>query len=491
MASGLASSAAMATRLAPAPGALPVLLAVALAARLITFGNPIVFVDEEFYLAAARAVCHGALPYVDVWDRKPVGLFLLYLPAGCAPLPLGVWVYQAMAVAAVVATALLIVRLATRAGWAAGAVPAAALYIMWLNFADGQGGQAPVFYNPMVAGAALLTVGAAARPIGARRWAGVAAMLLVGCAMQVKYAAVFEGVWFGVWLLWVERRAAGWPAALTHGGVLVAAALLPTAAAAAVYARLGQLPAFLYANFVSILQRSPDPMAEQLNNLTTAAGILVPLLGIAAGGLIGRGDTPSPERRFLRGWAIAAIGGFAVFGSWFNHYTLPVLVPLAVCAAGSVARQGWSWRATAIVLGLVFVAGQGVLLSERHIRGTPSQFTAIARAGGKGPGALYVYSGSSLYYAFSDRPVLTRYLFPSHLQTARENGAVGVSQRDETLRILGRRPAIVMVQSLDGGERPDLHGGVVGWLGGNGYRITAQLPLGNKHIDVWRDPYQR
>ena len=460
------------------------LVAVAVAARLMTFGNPIVFVDEEFYLTAARAVCNGAVPYVDIWDRKPVGLFLLYLPAGCAGVLAGVWIYQAMALGAVIGTALLIVRLASRAGWAAGAVPAAALYILWLNFADGQGGQAPVFYNPLVAGAALLTLGAARAGPGWRRAAGLGAMLLVGIAMQIKYAAVFEGVWFGLWLLWVERRAAGWSAALLHGVALVAAALLPTVAAAGVYAAIGQLPAFVYANFVSILQRSADPLPERLANLETSAAILLPLLGFAAGGLLGRDG--SPERRFLRGWAVAAIGGFVAFGSWFNHYTLPVIVPLAVCAGGSIARQGWSRRATAWALGIVFVAGQGVLLSERHIRGSPAQFRRIVAAIGTGPGTLYVYSGSSLYYGVSERPVATRYLFPSHLQTARENGAVGVSQRAETLRILRQRPAVVVVQSLDGGERTDLHAGVVGWLDAHGYRVAAQLPLGNKHVDVYR-----
>lgn len=465
------------------------LLAVAIAARAITFGNPIVFVDEEFYLAAAHAVCRGALPYVDVWDRKPVGLFLLYLPAGCAPLPLGVWIYQAMALAAVTGTALLIARAADRAGWQAGAAPAAALYILWLNFADGQGGQAPVFYNPLVAGAALLTVGATDRDARARRLAGVAAMLLVGLAMQIKYSAVFEGIWFGLWLVWTERRAAGWSAALLQAAALVAAAVLPTVLAAATYVAMGQLPAFLYANFVSILQRSSDPPADQLDNIQTAAIILVPLLVIAAGGLLGRRERGStPERRFLRGWAVAAIGGFAVFGSWFNHYTLPVLVPLSVCVAGSIVLGGWRRRGLAILLGIAFVGGQAVLVSQRGVRGTPAEFDAIVRAVGRGPGALYVYSGSSLYYSFSGRPLPTRFLFPSHLQTARENGAVGVSQAGETARILRQHPAVVVVQSLDGGERPDLHGAVVGWLDRHRYRLTAQRPLGNKHVDVYRAP---
>lgn len=461
-----------------------ILLAAAVAARLVTFGNPLVHVDEEFYLAAARAMCGGALPYLDIWDRKPIGLFLLYLPAGCASPSLGVWIYQAMALGAVTWTAWTLTRIAEHAGWRAGGVPAAILYILWLDFADGQGGQAPVFYNALVAAAALLVV---ALPARGRRGAALAAMLLVGVAMQIKYSAVFEGVWFGLWLFWRERRAAGWTPALALATALVATALLPTVTAAASYAAIGELPAFFYANFVSILQRNADPWPEQLGNLETAAAILLPMLGMAAAGLAGRGGG-SPERRFVRGWTLAAIGGFVVFGSWFNHYALPVLVPLAICVAGSITAQRWSRRTTAIVLALVFVAGQGVLLSQRWVRGTPAQFDRIVAAIGRSPGSLYVYSGSSLYYSFSGRPVPTRYLFPSHLQTARENGAVGVSQRGETARILARRPAVVVVQSLDGGERPDLHAAVVGWLAAHGYRLPARVALGNKHVDVYHAP---
>src|SRR4051812_19762892 len=157
-------------------------------ARCLTFGNPLVHIDENFYFAAAQQMLHGALPYIDVWDRKPVGLFLLYVPAAAMGVPLGIWAYQLMALASVVLTALLIARIADRAGWQRGALPAALLYIFMLNLAGGQGGQSPIFYNlPMVAAAALILprvdeILADRRRIGR----GVLAMALVGIAMQIK-----------------------------------------------------------------------------------------------------------------------------------------------------------------------------------------------------------------------------------------------------------------------------------------------------------------
>jgi hypothetical protein len=56
-------------------------------------------------------------------------------------------------------------------------------------------GQSPVFYNPLVALAALLLLRAWQRADTANLLReGSAIMLLIGFALQIKYAAVFEGL---------------------------------------------------------------------------------------------------------------------------------------------------------------------------------------------------------------------------------------------------------------------------------------------------------
>ena len=55
------------------------LLCLAVAARWQTFGNPVLGYDEQFYLLVGDRMLHGALPYVDIFDRKPIGLFLMML----------------------------------------------------------------------------------------------------------------------------------------------------------------------------------------------------------------------------------------------------------------------------------------------------------------------------------------------------------------------------------------------------------------------------
>lgn len=464
-----------------------VLALVALVARAVTFGNPVLHVDEQFYYAVADAMRHGALPFVDVWDRKPVGLFLVYLPAALFGPVLGIWAYQALALICVVITAELIARLAERGGWARGALVAAILYILWLNVADGQGGQSPVFYNPLVAGAVLLVVprpGEAYRP----RAVGFAAMLLIGLSLQIKYSTVFEGMWIGLFLLWREWRGGrALVSLLGYGVALILAALLPTLAVAGVYQALGQEQAFLYANFISVLQRRPDSWQESGGNFILLAVSVAPLMAAAwAGRRIGAEDEAgTPTRLFLRGWLIAAIIGVLLFGSWFNHYALPLLVPGCVCAAAWFGNRARSLRLGWVLAAIVGLVGEGIVIDDINKRGTGAELRDIAATIGSGPGCLYVFSGDTALYPATGRCTETPYLFPSHLDREREQGAIGVDQASEVRRIFAARPAVVVLRPPYKGERSEMRAMAVRLLAAGGYRLKAERPLGAQRIQIF------
>ena len=465
---------------------LAILFAVALIARARTFGNPIVHVDEEFYLLMARAMWRGALPYVDIWDRKPIGLFLVYLPAAPWSPQTGVYVYQALALAAVVGTAALVVRLARIAGRHRGALVAGALYILWLDLADGQGGQSPIFYNLLMAAAAALV--ARARP-NRRRRSGVMAMAIIGVALQVKYSVLFEGIWIGLWLMAADYRAnRRIGAAIGYGALLGTVALVPTALAAGFYAAIGQSSAFFYANFVSIFQRPPDPLAIRWRNAWQAAAGVGPIVTIAAAGIRIGGADPRQRsvRLFLAGWLAVAVLGFVVFGGWYNHYTLPIILPASIGAAAFLGDHRRGRRLAVPLCIVVFVVGQLALASERRHRGTPAQFAAVVRAIGPGPGSLYVDIGDPALYTFTGRHAASRYLFPSHLQIAREAGAIGVDQAAEVDRIFAQRPEVVVLQGPDTEETPARTAQVRALVARGGYAAPVRLPLGRLWADVYR-----
>lgn len=463
-----------------------ILLLVALAARATTFGNPILHVDEEFYFTAARMMTEGGVPFVDVWDRKPIGLFLLYAPAASLGFPAGIWTYQLLALLCLLATAMLTARLADRAGWRQGALAAGIAVILWPNLLDGQGGQAPIFYNLLMIAAASIIAPRAVEPPPARRFAGgLAAMALVGITLQIKYSAVFEGLFFGLWLLWREwRLGARLPRLALIAVPLAGIALVPTLIAWGVYAAMGQGDTWLYANFWSILDRQADPWPSLLGNLAILVLILSPLVAMALRSRRSSSDqaTERAVADFLFAWAIVSLLGVLIFGSWFNHYGLPLIPPLAACAAGVLGAHR---RFALVVLALVFVGGQVTLLVKRSERGTPAQIAAIARTIGPGAGCLHVYSGTTMLYAMTGRCAVARWIFPSHLTRDREAGAVGADAPAELARILAQRPEWVVMRGPYRGEIPAMRARMLAGLKRD-YAQVGNMPLGNDRYALWR-----
>lgn len=470
------------------------LLLAAIAVRALTFGNPIVHVDEEFYFVTAQSMLHGGIPYVDVWDRKPIGLFLLYIPAAVFGVPGGIWLYQAMALASVVATALLLAHLADKAGWRRGALAIALLYIFMLGFGDGQGGQAPVFYNLLVAGAVALIVPREADLAEDRHRIrrGMSAMLLIGAAIQIKYSVLFEGMFLGLWLLWREYKlGVSWDHVVRRGLAYAGMAAIPTLIAGAAYYGLGHFNDWMYANFGSILDRLSDPGAVLLKAFAKVALILGPLLivcGLSSRLRIER-ESERPVRILLFGWLIASVIGLLAFGSWFNHYALPVMAPATLCCAGFLGetRLGRNWFKPAMLL-MAASGGTYTAYSAMWHRGNGAQLEELTELIGKGPGCMYVYSGNVMLYGATGRCALTPWIFPSHLSRERENGAVGVDQGAEIRRIFAKRPEIVVMRPEYGGERAAMRALVKAELAAGGYALRGRAPLGDLIIDVYALP---
>ena len=128
----------------------------ALALRWNALGDPNYQIDETFYLLVGDAMHHGALPYVDIWDRKPPGLFAIYWLAAAAPDP--VLGYQLLALLSATLTAWLVRAIAAGLAGPRAGLLAALAYLAMLQPLLGGGGQSPVFYNLPIAAAAALAM---------------------------------------------------------------------------------------------------------------------------------------------------------------------------------------------------------------------------------------------------------------------------------------------------------------------------------------------
>jgi 4-amino-4-deoxy-L-arabinose transferase-like glycosyltransferase len=475
------------------------LFAITFAIRSRYFGNPFIDVDEQFYLLVGDRMLHGAVPYLDIWDRKPVGLFVLYAAIRALG-GAGILQYQLVASAFAGATAVMIAIIARRISSPRAALIAGLAYIPALAMSGGAGGQTPVFYNLPMAVAAWLLIDMAMRaPDPAEvRWRGAGVMLLVGIAMQIKYSALFEGLYFGLALLALSWRAAPRrPAILLDGALWIALALLPTAIAFVYYAHIGEAQAFIYANFTSITQRGADPVRSTLADLRRVMVRLTPfLIAIILGEWLLRDHgTPWTRRRggreghlFAIGWLVAAFLGFAAFGSFYGHYALPLLVPLSILSAPTytIVHRAAGRVMGALVLLVMFIAYpiNAARLEKRH--GDAAYAREIsgviaAHLHGRCP---YIFYGEPILYQLTNACLPSRWAFPFHLNLTREAGALGVDPIAEATRIMDGRPPVVVDRLNDDADVNDAVQHLVRTRLARDYRLVYVHPNRARDPDI-------
>lgn len=414
---------------------------VALLLRAPQFGNPLFDVDEQYYLVVGDRILHGALPYVDVWDRKPIGLFLIFAAIRALGGD-GVLAYQLVATLFAAATATVIAAIARRVASPLAAAGGGLAYLVWLNLMGGGAGQSPVFYNLLTAFAALATLRAIGRPGGWRREA-MLAMLAMGLAIQVKPTVVLEGCLFGCALLARARQDERRPAALMGEALwLAGVALAPTVAVLLAYGALGHGEAIWFATFVSVFHRTA-PSVDPVTRLAGAALVLAPLATTALAGVVA-GWTRRAPMWFIAAWIGVALAAFLAIPPYHNHYALPLLVPLAAAAPMTFDRSV-VWRVLVAIGGatLLYLSSFPDLARARGGRARLSALETLVAPRLHG-GCLYVFEGPPITPLATHACTVTPYLFPNHLNALGEAGAIGVDPAAEVRRILAQRPAVIL-----------------------------------------------
>ncbi|KQU61995.1 hypothetical protein ASG67_02290 [Sphingomonas sp. Leaf339] len=418
------------------------LLAAAIATRGALYGNPVIHSDEQFYLLVGDRMLHGAWPFVDIFDRKPVGLFLIFAAIRSIG-GNGILMYQLAATLTAAGTAFLVTRIAGRFTTRDAAFAGGLFYLIWLVVFDGAGGQSAVWGNALMAGAALIVVDAMAAKDRVRE-RGTLAMLLVGVAMQVKYTAMFEGIFFGLTLMWTPYRAERpLPGLAIDAACWVAAALVPTALAWSVYALAGHDAAFVFANFLSIFgQQDDDTFWTDVPKVAGALALSAPLLLMAWRGRR-RGAWPLA-------WVGAALVAIYIMGTCELLYWLPLALPLSIAAALGLDRHcRWASRQVVAVV-LIFGAIGGVTMSVVRVerRGTAAQITRLVDMIGPAPrGCLFTFGAEPILYYLTRSCLPTRYVFRSHLGQISEIRGTGIDPVAEVARLLAARPGVIVMRA--------------------------------------------
>lgn len=414
--------------------------------RLPMLGDPAYKLDEQFYLWVGDRLLHGDLPYVNIWDRKPIGLFLIYAFARLFG-GMGFVEYQLLATFAAIGTSACIFAMTRRA---AGDVPGAIsgmLYLLWLEVAEGGGGQSPVFYGLPVAAAAMLLL----HPSDANdRRRAFGAMALIGIAIQIKYTVLFEGMFFGLVAAARALRRNG-VRALPEIALLALTALVPTMLAIGVYAALGHFGDFWFANFTSIFLRGATS-ASDLHYRTEMALLRMVPLGTCIAASIWE-LRREPDKRgwqlFMLGWCAAAIYAFFSLGVLYSHYLLPVFLPLSAAAAPIFRRRplGWVLAGLAAYIPAANLGWPEFATTARSHR-QMAALTALVPAD-VSRGCMHMFDGPPILYYLTHACTVTRYPFPDHLSAEMEAHATGIDPLAETKRILAVRPEVITISDVD------------------------------------------
>ncbi len=451
--------------------------------RALYFNNPAVNIDEQFYLMAAdRWLNHGQLPFVDIWDRKPIGIFLLYAPA-VLWFKNGVIGYQLLGLIATLATTAVVYRMGLWFGGRFIAFAAAVFYGAILMLWSGAGGQTPVFYNLFMAGGACLILGALHRPqLGGRAVAAafLGAALLFGLALQIKYICVFEICALslvGLAALLAERRLTlAQATGLALGMVILG--LAPTIAAGAAYAAIGHWQEFWFSNFISIFGKKSWRFTFGMYLLTVASALVYCVIfWIFTGIALARGLNDRPAvagyRWLILGlaaWLGAAVVGALMLGNPILHYFLPTAAPLALLSALGVERLAERRASEAKPFSTQIKLWFGGSVALCCVAAVVINIQSSARRG-----AFQVYPAAAFMrehldrgcpYVFNDYPVLyyltqcaapSIYAFPNHLTETAELHALTVDTETELRRVLGTRPGMIFVRrpfapELDAGQ---------------------------------------
>ncbi|MXO64251.1 ArnT family glycosyltransferase [Altericroceibacterium endophyticum] len=427
--------------------ALGVLMALAVASRMPWYGDPIVGYDEQLYSLIGNHMLKGALPFVDLWDRKPFGLFLINAIARWigGPGPIGI---QIMGTIAAIAGSWLTYRFALYlTDWACSCL-AASFYLLLMPLYTIFTSQSEIFHVPFMLGM-LCVLYRGGRPITLR--AAIFAMLLGGLALQIKYTVLPQCIFFGCYALWRFWRGGMPPIRLVTLAMLFALiGLLPTICVAIFYWAQGGWDAFVFANFISFFDRVP----------LGRTGFVKPhrwllLLAIAIPGLASckrlKGTSQAAPYRLLVGWSLAALATVYLPGTTYIYY-LAALIPCAVLLGLPFYGSAGPFRWAPAFLYLYFYAALFNNIGWVRMAEEDRQVAAVLERAtspyvGHRQDCLYVFDGPTGLYDLTESCLPTTFIYPDHLNNALETNALGIDQAGEVARILSQRPGAIITAS--------------------------------------------
>jgi hypothetical protein len=415
-------------------------------------GDPAADHDEQLYSLIGKLWQDGMIPYADLWDRKPAGLFLLFrlLHVVGGPSP---WAYELFGLACTMLAGWQVWHLARGFGNRLGALTVTVLFLLNIPLFLVHLGQAETFLLPILLGQLMLVRRAyASNNLRDVMLLLAAVMLAGGVALQIKYSVLPFCMAVGaiaLHRLW-RMNLSGAQMVLALAG-FTAIGLLPTIVAAAYFAAHGALTPFIEANFLSIFRRGPlpDDLADHFRIHMTVAAFplcIFALLGNAeARRLL---ESCDPTLRILL--VVFVLAGFVTvvgLGDPYIHYFGPLLPFLCLLATPffSFSSSHRLFAGIAVILAIICAQFPEQMERTRSHRAAIAELTHAIRSNIRHDEQLFVAAGPAVLYATTDQRPPSTIVYPDHFTNPREVNAMMLDIESELARVLDTRPAAIVV----------------------------------------------
>ncbi len=437
------------SRLTPLQTALAY-LAFALIFRFFSFFPTLIDHDESTYLVIANEILNGKRYWLDIFDTKPVGIFLLYAAfikiAGNS-----IFFLRLLTTIWIGLTAWLIHDIQKRwipkghAPWLAGMFYLAMISLFTFY---GVSPNTEIYFSSMAILAIWLNL----------RWPWkwgpmILGGLAIGCGLIIKQAVIFDAVALGLFLLWMIRRGNVEPLSrLMKVGAMALVSFVPLGLVMSWYAREGALDVFLDHQFFlpgRYLDNAHRSFAWHMIPDFFLRYFLLTALAIVA--VVRLPFRQFPFIGFCLLWLFMACLAAMLPKNAFGHYFIALIPPLA-CLASLVWHpdirlpkwMGWlhNPKAGYAVL-IVFLLLNGLLqYNDYYSKPDPclEACKVVESSGIKNP---VIFTGTSnyqaLYFMLDVRPPVA-YPHPSLLFDARFRTVMEIDSTEEFKNVAAAEP---------------------------------------------------
>lgn len=424
-------------------------LALAFLLRAPWYGDPAPDFDEQIYHLIGRSMLEGAVPYVDLWDRKPIGLFAIYA-LGALISGGSVWGYMILATIFAAVGAYLTFKIGLLYSTKFAASVGGLIYVLIFPLYYGAVGQSEVFYLPLLL-AMLISVLKAQGASDDRTFIkqAVIAMLLGGISLQIKYTTVLACLACGGWLLYfVHVRFGSIKRVLTAGLGFAALGLFPTIMVAIIYGIAGHLQEFLFANFFSIFERNRPggAIVDSWSDVILVKALPTSIAAVAWLGLAAMRGKFDTRLQIVATFSIACLASHFMLGSSYFYYFIPAAAGINLLAIGLFAEGvlGKLVAAVAILHAGFFARPLESFGTAQVHREGIERASAILRPHVSQSRCLWVYDGPTALYSAIDTCIPTKFAYSDHLNNVLEKDALGIPQAQAVQEVLNRRPGAIV-----------------------------------------------